>query len=117
MHDGQGWRKAKDALREIRHLGESIGARVAVVIEPRMGQLAHGRYPFRGPHRVIAEFCSGEGIPCFDLYETVAGIEFRTLLVHPVDHHSNEIAVAKYADTLAERLLDDGILPATPGPR
>ena len=117
VENGASWRRVKDALVTLRDRAAAIGAKTILVIEPRMGPLDPETYYFRGPHRVVAEFCKQQDIPCYDLIDTVADLDFRDLVVHPIDHHSNEVAIDHYAERLAEVLPADGVLPTPPDPK
>ncbi len=91
------------ALRELRVWCQERGVRFGVVVWPLFQNLEPGAtYPFATLHRVVAEFCASDSLPCLDLLPAFRGQRAEDLWVDPSDMHGNERAHALATPLIAE---------------
>jgi hypothetical protein len=95
-----GWRRTQGFIRKMDERTRAQGGRLMVVLWPLLVDL-NDRYPFESSHDSISAFCRAVGIPFFDLRQALSGPPSRSLWVHPLDRHPNEIAHRMAADALA----------------
>jgi hypothetical protein len=80
------------------------GARLLVAPWPLFIGLERG-YPFTPVHEAIHGFCTGARIPHHDLLPVFQGQSTTDFWVHPVDHHPNEVAHRRAAESLLPDVL------------
>jgi lysophospholipase L1-like esterase len=89
--DAEGWRRAREALLQLRDACRERGIVLQVVLLPELHELAD--YAFAREHAVILDFLAGHAIPALDLAPRFAGVsEPTTLWVAPDDAHPNRLA-------------------------
>lgn len=101
--------------------GEAAGARMVLVIFPLLTRLDD--YPFAAAHGELARAAREAGYEVVDLLDVFAGMDERTLWVHPADQHPNGTALALAAERIATTLaaeepgpVDWGCDPPIEGP-
>lgn len=95
------------ALRAMRDWCRDRGVGLTLVVWPLFQNLSTDGpfpYPFRTLHRVVAEFCTAEGIAHLDLLPVFLGQRAEDLWVDPSDMHGNEVAHALAAPVVADAL-------------
>ncbi len=88
-NDVEGWKRSKNALREIHSICKKNEIRFALVLFPLMTNF-NDSYPAKKSHEIIQEFAQNENIPFLDLLPHYMGKNARTLWVSPTDGHPNE---------------------------
>ena len=100
----EGWERTQEYLREMKRRLNQKGARLLVAPWPLFVGLERG-YPFTPAHEAIRGFCTGARIPHHDLLPVFQGRRTTDFWVHPVDHHPNEVAHRRAAESLLPDVL------------
>lgn len=95
----QGWARTRERIEAMNRRCRSRGVEFLLVSWPLLVDLDH--YPFAGVSRTIEAFCLSAGIRRLDLLPALRGRPTRSLWVHPVDMHPNEVAHRLAAEALA----------------
>lgn len=104
------WKGARAALSRAADLSRERGFGMALVIFPELRELDED-YPFARIHALVRRTCGELGIPVLDLLDVYRGLDARSLWVHPIDHHPNEIAHRMAAEAIGRFLVERSLLP------
>jgi hypothetical protein len=96
----EGWARTEGFLRDMDGRMRERGGHFLLTLWPLLIDLDDG-YPFAPAHETIERFCASAGISHHDLWPAFRGMRAPALWVHPVDHHPNEIAHRRAAESLA----------------
>lgn len=81
----------RNYLGKMKGESRSAGADFSVALFPMIVGSA-GDYPFRRENEFIKKILKEEGIPAYDLTDSVLSLPADRLWIHPVNHHPNFIA-------------------------
>jgi len=99
------WARSRAYLQEMKEVARQHGAEFAVAIQPILSEVG-GDYPLAGAHSAIKHWCEKKGIRVIDLQPAFAGMDARSLVVHPKDHHPNARAHRIMGEALADFLMN-----------
>ncbi|MFT5287425.1 MAG: lysophospholipase L1-like esterase [Planctomycetota bacterium] len=97
--DPSNWNANQVALRSIHEYLESAEIPFTLAIFPMLSMLGD-KYPYKGLHSAVAEFCETEQIDYLDLYAPFHTLEDRELWVHPFDQHPNPVGHRIFAEEI-----------------
>jgi lysophospholipase L1-like esterase len=89
--NADGWEQTKEYIRRMDAQTRAHGGRFVIALWPILAGL-EGRYAFQPIHDRLARFSAKAGVPLHDLLGVFSGRPSRSLWVHPIDMHPNEIA-------------------------
>jgi lysophospholipase L1-like esterase len=95
----EGWERTRAHLRDMDRRMRERGGRFMVADWPVLVATDGG--PLAPVHDAIARACAASAIPRHDLRPALAGAPPASLWVHPLDHHPNELAHRRAAESLA----------------
>ena len=112
--DYSGWRKTKQALKEMARICRHRKIPLVVVVFPLIGLPMNERdYPFLEIHEKVAGACRKLKLPCLDLFATFRGRPLERLQVVPgEDRHLSEISHRLVAEAIYLHLLKEELIPA-----
>lgn len=114
LYEADGWRRSKRALKLLRQATAALDVPMLLVLFPIFDSDLDDDYAYRDLHAQVAAAARELDIPYFDLLPTYEGIDGRELAAVPfVDPHPSPHAHWLAATAILERLLADGLLPAT----
>jgi lysophospholipase L1-like esterase len=108
------WQATQQSLVALRDLLQKVAVPLVVLVLPMMSHLDVEPMPYAGLHTLVAEFCRGQGIACFDALPAFRGGADTDFWVHPGDNHPNDAAHARFAAVLWHGLAGAGLLPTAP---
>lgn len=115
LYEREGWQAAQASLDTLRALASGWQAPVVAVIFPIFDQQLDGRYVYADLHRRIGAAMRERGFSSLDLLSAYEGVDAQRLAVEPfTDPHPNELAHRIASQTLAQYLLDEGLVPIDP---
>ncbi len=120
------WKNTKDYLARVSALTKQSGAKFAIVIIPdaiqqdteeaiKLRKLYKGKYAWEQPQRNLMEYGKELGLNMYDPLSDMMKKSNRERLFYCKDTHFNEKGNRIFAETVAQWLLDKGLLP--PGSR
>jgi lysophospholipase L1-like esterase len=106
QEDSHFWGQSRQALLEMKRLGEQEGFRLALLILPLTVNLTEATYPLAEYHQAVAAFCKKEGIPHLDLLGPLWGQDLSRTWIYPTDGHPNAQGHRTFADAAAPFLRE-----------
>ncbi len=91
--------KTSYLLRQCERNAADNGARFLLAVFPLMVDFGE-RYPFRAAHRTVVQMAAHNHIQAVDLVDAFRGLDPKTLWIHPLDHHPNQVALGVFARAL-----------------
>ncbi len=85
--DSPGWIGVRSSLSHAKRLCDDNGARLLLVIHPKLIEL--DSYPYHFAHGAVKKFCSATGIEVADLLDAYRGQDGRSLWIHRENAHPN----------------------------
>jgi lysophospholipase L1-like esterase len=95
----EGWERTRAHLRDMDRRTRERGGRFLVADWPVL-VATETADPLAPAHDAIARACAASAIPRHDLRPALAGSPPASLWVHPLDHHPNQLAHRRAAESL-----------------
>ncbi len=110
--DSDAWRRVRGALREIRDVAATEGAKTYLVLCPWINVLSE-QNPYQGIHRQVMDEAEALGIPALDLFTVFKGWDAAKLRISPLDGHPTAEGHRIAAAAIAEDLRRRGLVPGS----
>lgn len=107
--DSARWAAAKADLAAMKEVAARRGAKLVVVMWPVFVELDD--YPYAAKHELVMRACQELNIPAVDLLPAFRGASAHDLWVRTDDHHPNQAAQRKAAETVLAALAERGLVP------
>ncbi|HEY3122010.1 MAG TPA: GDSL-type esterase/lipase family protein [Vicinamibacteria bacterium] len=101
----EGWTRTQRQIVDMSRRMRERGGEFLLAAWPLMAGLEDD-YPFASVHETIRHFCLESGVAHHDLLPALKGRPSESLWVHPLDHHPNDEAHRRAAESLALALLE-----------
>ncbi|BCP52999.1 hypothetical protein K32_16160 [Kaistia sp. 32K] len=113
-----GWTAAQDAIGRLADYCRENGIKLLIVNYPELHQLRD--YPFPEVTEGVAAVAKANHVEFLDLLPSITDLEPTSLWVSPTDAHPNRTANERFAQAIADKLVQDfpdvyHSAPATPG--
>jgi hypothetical protein len=104
----EGWAATRGQIAGMSRRMQERGGAFLLAAWPLLAGL-EGDYPFAAVHETIRRFCLESGVAHHDLLPVLRGRPSESLWVHPLDHHPNEEAHRRAAESLASVVLESAL--------
>jgi hypothetical protein len=102
--NAEGWTSTRRQIVEMSRRMQARGGEFLLAVWPLLAGLEDD-YPFAAVHETIHGFCLLSGVAHHDLTPALRGRTSESLWVHPLDHHPNDEAHRRAAESLASAVL------------
>jgi lysophospholipase L1-like esterase len=99
-----GWASTRRQIAGMSRRMRERGGEFLLAVWPLIADLDDD-YPFGAVHETIRRFCLESGVAHHDLLPALRGRSTESLWVHPLDHHPNDEAHRRAAESLASAVL------------
>lgn len=97
------WNRMVESMEEITAQSNALESEAFLFIHPILYRL-DDNHPYLPIHEQVSELAQDLGFQTYDLLEAFKGIPHRSLWVHEVDYHANEIGHRLAGEYAAEQL-------------